>query len=177
MLQTISYETSLGFANFHDVRVKVTSWGGEKRLDIRKYQVYGEMKYPTKAGISLSLPRIVNLLAVWEELKTNFDIVRSHKAGIKFNSHLGGNVYVSTESGVYNVNIRKWWLPANSSNLAPSKTGIALTLGQWQTLTEQMDTIRNHLKLSDLTPCYEKDDHKDDGWIYCTECNPDELGF
>ena len=47
-------------------RVTVTTWNGEVRVDIRTWE--DNFKFPTKKGLSLTLPRWKTLLSYQEDL-------------------------------------------------------------------------------------------------------------
>ena len=99
-------------------------WENEFYINLREVISSNGQSYPTKRGISLILSR-------FKELMDNFDMISEtihqyDQQEVSLNIHLGGNWFVSVRHGFPVVNIRKFWLPDDVSNVVPAKKGIVL---------------------------------------------------
>jgi hypothetical protein len=91
-----------------------------------------------------------------------------------YQAHIGGSMYVSISDGFSCVDFRKFYMPKGSTEIKPTKEGLALRLGEWEQLVKLMDSINDeHPQLATALPCYYSDDHANQmGGLQCPECNP-----
>ena len=77
------------------------------------------------------------------------------------------------------VNIRRYFIPPNSTKERPTRSGIALRLDEWETLISTIHDLHGTLpELKDATPCYASEDHANQiGYLNCSECNPFGVDF
>lgn len=139
-------------------------------VHIREY-VGGE--YPTRKGACLIKTRWATFVDTLDEID---EAVRSLKNDqpVDFSQHIGGKYYVTVSKGVKCVNIRKFFLPPGCKKERPTRTGISLRLGEWETLKDKIEEIHERLpELKAAKPCYHREDHYNQSTcINCSECNP-----
>ena len=127
----------------------------------------------TKKAISLSLRQ-------WQQLmEQEIDIVeavRDHRADqdIHYRYHLGRNRHVQVNSGFPVVDIRQFWLPADKTQVQPTRTGTALKFDEYETLLSIRKDIEQHIpELQNVVPCWMQEDHQRiEGALLCAECHP-----
>ncbi len=126
---------------------------------------------PTKDGISLTLQRCNELFSSLP----NLDIAVKQteiEQDTYYNRHIGGNWYVSVNSGFRNVSIRKFWLPEGETDVRPTRKGVSLTFDQYRELRNGLRTIPSFVpELYGVIPCYFAPGHD---MSNCSECNPNE---
>lgn len=134
------------------------------------FQKCGTEMKPTKKGISLTLQR-------WQQL-TNAVEALDRLLNDGYNStgiiHLGGNVHAEKSKGWNSIDLRKWWIPDNSTAIAPTKKGICLRNAEWVNLTFHIGTINSYIpEMVEVTPCFQSECHQNQlGFYNCPECNP-----
>ena len=89
--------------------------------------------YPTKNGVSINLSRWKELVEKADEIMETVQKLVADQ-DVKLFHHLGGNIHVSVNTGVYSVDLRQWWLPEDSDTLRPTRRGIGLRLLEWEKL-------------------------------------------
>ena len=155
--------------------IAIVRWNGQLRVDIRQYTAEspGIECGPTKAGVSLSLVRWQKLVDIAPDIMNAVQRLVADEE-VKMMEHLGGNIHVSINSGIYAVDLRQWWLPQDCDSVKPTRKGIGLRLTEWETLMKQIDIINQSIpELSTVVPCYLQDDHNNqEGALQCVECNP-----
>ncbi len=88
-----------------------------------------------------------------------------------YRRHLGGNWYVTVNSGFRCVSIRKFWLPEGATDVRATRKGVSLSFEQYRELKNGLRIIPGFVpELCDVIPCYELSGHTGDT---CRECNPD----
>ncbi len=89
-------------------------------------------------------------------------------------SHLGRNVYAVVQPNNPNINIRQYWLPPNSAEVVPTRTGITLRKSEFATLKDVASVIGDFVpELNSVVPCPYSSDHQNQlGFLRCPECNP-----
>ena len=126
---------------------------------------------PTKKGVSLTLRR-------WQTFTNCVDIIQEAlQSGKNFEKsvHLGGNYYASKEKDYWCVDIRKWWIPPNNTQLTPTRKGITLRPTEFNILVQSIASVDSVVpELSTIQPCYMSEDHQNQlGALMCSECTPD----
>jgi hypothetical protein len=94
---------------------------------------------------------------------------------LKYRAHIGGGHYASVTTGFRCVDLRKWYVPYGQTEIRPSKTGIALRLGEWEKLrTQLVDSINSeHPVIGTALPCFMSTDHSNqEAALECRECYP-----
>ena len=100
--------------------VRATEWKDQIRIDIREWEIKDGKLIPTKKGISLPLHR-------WKLLVDSFEFLdQALKEKRDYKSHLGRNVYATTQANSQYINIRQYWLSPNNTDVTPTKKGICL---------------------------------------------------
>ena len=160
-----------------DIKVTVSVWKGEPRVDIRTF----EKGYATKRGVSLSLQRWYHLINLKDEIDGALMKAKNSEA-LVFKRHLGRNVFlelVQTRYNSYKVDIRQYFLPEGNADIIPTLRGVRLSVEQWQQLRSLEDKVIEHFpELKDFIPCSQREDHYNQlGFLSCQECtpNPDKV--
>ncbi len=123
---------------------------------------------PTKDGISLTLQRCNELFSSLPQLDIAVNQTEIEQDAY-YNRHIGGNWYVSVNSGFRNVSIRKLWLPEGATDVRPTMKGVSLTFDRYRELKNGLRTIPSFVpELCAVIPCYERRGHAEDS---CRECN------
>src|SRR3989442_12369542 len=85
--------------------VTVKTFNGQKRVDIRQYDKFGDKIYPTKSGVYLCRSQFVNLLNLAKDIDNDVSEFRN-KAVESFKYHLGDEVNFTVTVGFPLVHIR-----------------------------------------------------------------------
>ncbi|XP_069109811.1 uncharacterized protein [Argopecten irradians] len=160
-----------------EVYVVANMFRGETLIHIRTYGKREDgTTFPTKKGIALNPTR-------WKRLVdrcsgTIDDTIEKVKKGelVDIKLHLGGNLYVSINSGYGCVNIRRWYMPKDEDGgLVPTRQGIALNFEQWDKLKDCMLLLPDFIgdELDDVRLC-EDTHHNQMEMIECFDCNPSQ---
>ena len=129
----------------NDRFVKATEWKDEVRIDIREWDIHDGKKNPTKKGISLPLHR-------WKMLVDMFEFLdQTRTDNREYNTHLGGNVYVSVQPNNVCVDIRQHWLPPNQTDVVPTKKGITLRPGEYAKLKDSASVLGDFFFVPELS--------------------------
>jgi len=140
-------------------RVLVNKHDGEFTITIEE---------PGSASKSIILPakRWAALLACESLIDTNVHSLQA-KQYVKFNTHIGGGIFVSITTGFACVDIREFYWNREKQMVLPTKHGIAMNMQQWPRLKEINLLIKeyfpnlaktevcNHLTLDTLLNCIE----------------------
>jgi len=107
------------------------------------------------------------------------DLVKAlddNKKNVDFRRHIGSGRYVSVTSGILCVDFRKFFCPAGTDEIKPTRSGVALSLHEWWKFVEIIKSIDDaHPALATAVPCYTGDDHLNQlSALQCPECNPFE---
>jgi Transcriptional Coactivator p15 (PC4) len=145
---------------------------GVKVVHVRKYDVNGEKRYPTKTGICLSHIRFSSLMWQLDEIDEAYKYV-SGMENEWLTVHIGGPLYASVSSGFKCVNF-KYFFRASNNKILPSKQGITLTIPIWENLMKFAAELRdNDHDLKSAPRCTERADHMNQlTFLNCLECNP-----
>jgi Transcriptional Coactivator p15 (PC4) len=92
------------------------------------------------------------------------------KQYVKFNTHIGGGIFVSVTTGFACVDIREFYWNKEKQTALPTKHGIAMNMQQWPRLKEINQLIQEHFpKLAKIELC----NHQTiDELFNCIECQP-----
>ena len=97
---------------------------------------------------------------------------------VDFRRHIGGGRYVSVTTGIPCVDFRKFFRPAGTDEIKPTRCGVlrALRLHEWWKFVDIINSIVDvNPTLATAVPCYTGDDHLNQlGALQCPECNPFE---
>ena len=95
------------------------------------------------------------------------------EADVKLSIHLGGAWYVSVTSGIWCVDVRKFY-KARDGSTKPTRNGFAIRLREWDRVKQiAAEVKKNNSKIAESQPCWTQIDHlNQDGAIMCSECNP-----
>jgi hypothetical protein len=127
----------------------------------------------THKSAEFSVARWAVFTRCFETIDENVTGIREKK-NIAYFNHIGGGWHVSITSGIWCVDLRKFYEDLGSCQIKPSKTGIALRLHEWATLKDAVANL--HTLFPDLAsaiPCYMGLDHANlEAVIRCNECSP-----
>jgi hypothetical protein len=119
-------------------------------------------------------------LLIWtDEINAAVKKLREKTDYVKFSQHIGGGWHVSVTTGVWCVDLRKFYISLDRRELKPSLTGIGLRLREWDEIPRIAEEIRKAFpSMKTVQPCYCSEDHsKIEIAFECRECNafPDLL--
>ena len=156
-----------------NVRMELTTFRGEERIDIRQRDSSG---CRTKIGVALNLPRFKTMTLYLKELEAALE---STLKGLQvdYERHLGGDFYVYVKSPFQCVQIRQKYLKDGQMRYSAFR-GISLKCDQFNSLVLLVEIMFScHPRLAEIVPCIQRPDHTD--WKVmstCTECNPMRWG-
>lgn len=124
---------------------------------------------PTREGISLTLQRCNELFMSLPYLDEAVQTMEQNQETC-YRRHLGGNWYVTVQSGYNRVDIRKFWYPEDSKDLRATKKGVSLTFDQYRELRNGLYVLDTFVpELRGVMPCYSQAGHDASD---CGECTP-----
>jgi len=159
-----------------DRYLTVSLYKEELMVHIREYQrAENDRLFPTKKGVSFNKRRWATFTSHLDEIERKVELLKA-KHPVDYSQHIGGGYYVTVMKDIKCVNIRRYWRPINLKKEVPTRTGIALRLGEWDTLLATIEQLhRKFPELKNASPCYASEDHANQmGFYRCTECNPFE---
>jgi hypothetical protein len=108
-----------------------------------------------------------------DTIDENVKGIRERK-NIAYSNHIGGGWHVSVSTGIWCVDLRKFYEDLATGQPKPSKTGIALRLHEWGTLKDAVTNLHNLFPdLASAIPCYLALDHANlEAMLLCNECSP-----
>jgi hypothetical protein len=156
-----------------NVKVKVSQWQGEIRVDIRKYQDEG---WPTKKGVSLTLARYKMLIDKhYENILNALERCQAGQLLEKIKFHLGGGFYASVTpgTGYCSVDIRKYFRLDSVGDMLPTKKGVFLSVGMLKNLKQFVHPriLACTPEYLETTPCCDLHPIEFESAL-CQECNP-----
>ncbi len=129
---------------------------------------------PTRNGVTLTLQRCNELYSIIPEIVIHIDQVR-RKETTFYRRHIGGNWYVTMETGFNTVDIRRFWQPDDSTCIRATRKGVSLTFNQFDELKNGLRMIEGVVpELSQVVPCYLTGNHQRD---LCRECSPNNTNI
>jgi hypothetical protein len=143
-------------------------------VHIREYDNSDKDKsYPTKKGVAFTKVRWATFHSQLDEIDRNVNLLKADQP-VEYCQHIGGKYYVTISRGMKCVNIRRYFIPPNSTKELPTRSGIALRLDEWETLISTIHDLHRTLpELKAARPCYASEDHANQlGYLNCVECNP-----
>lgn len=112
---------------------------------------------------TLNVQRFVKIRENLAEIKKAVAALRN-KEDVHYRQHIGGTWYVSVTSGVWCVDVRRFY---NKSKIAydvdvrPTRQGIGLRLREWDSFVEIMAKIEEERPdIQKEEPCYYQGDHQ-----------------
>lgn len=119
----------------------------------------------THKFVTLSLQRWARLRTIVPDVDTAVGQILQQEEGISYRRHIGGCWFVSVTSGVWCVDIRKYFNIVKDDpdelDIRPTRCGIGLRLREWRSLKEAMeaiDTVRPDV--AEAKPCVYGEDHQ-----------------
>jgi hypothetical protein len=127
----------------------------------------------TQKSAEFSVARWASFTRCFDSIDENVNGIRERK-NIVYSNHIGGGWHVSVTTGIWCVDIRKFYQDFASGQLKPTKTGIALRLHEWATLKDAVANLHTlYPDLATTIPCYLALDHADmEVMLQCRECSP-----
>ena len=108
-----------------------------------------------------------------EEMEKSVEMLRSNQP-VEYSKHIGGRYYASITRKYKCVNLRRFFLPPNSTKELPTLSGIALRMIEWDSLLDKIPLLQDAVpELKTARPCFYSEDHANQlGFNTCVECNP-----
>ncbi len=140
---------------------------GDTYVHIR--ELASENPIPTSKGITLTLQRCNKLYSILTEIIIHVDQMKRNEPTL-YRRHIGGNWYVTMESGYNTVDIRRFWLPDNATSIRATRNGVSLQFNQFEELKNGLRILDSFVpELNNVVPCYLSGKHCRDT---CMECSP-----
>lgn len=144
----------------------------DSRFNERTYIHIREVLYdktPTKNGISLTLQRCNELFSSLSHIDIAVQQMELNQDTF-YRRHIGGNWYVTVQSGFKCVDIRQFWLPDGETDIRATRKGISLNFQQYKELKNGLGILPSFVpELYGVIPCYRVPDHDQKT---CKECTP-----
>ena len=109
----------------------------------------------------------------FEEIDSALSKVIKKEPDVKLAIHLGGAWYVSVTSGVFCVDIRKFYMTPDGA-IKPTREGFAIRVREWNRIKQLADVMKTaNTTLAEAQPCWMQPDHyNQEGSMNCIECSP-----
>ena len=109
-----------------------------------------------------------------EEINSKVQALTLNQDEVKYRNHIGGGFYVSVTSGFPCVDIRKFFLPPQETEVRATRKGVAILLREWAEMKTVVNSINNkYVALGTALPCYFNEDHKSQlSALQCHDCYP-----
>src|SRR6218665_9660 len=146
-------------------------------VHIREYKEEDGLVIPTRKGICFSPKRWGLFRDYLDDVSQQVDSMKLNKL-VNFSEHLGAKHFVVVRSGARCVNLRRFFVPPNTTKKVPTRIGILLRLGEWNVvLMDKIGLLYDKFpELRTVKPCYADDSHMHmDVYQNCSECCPKEL--
>ena len=147
-------------------------------MHIREYDEKNGKQYPSRKGVSFNKTRWAMFIRHLDDMERSVDLLRANQP-VDYYQHIGGPYYASISLKFKCVNIRRYFLPPNTTKERPTRSGIAVRLDEWDALLLKIRELQERVpELKTSKPCYASDDHANQmGYLNCAECNPFGLGL
>src|SRR6218665_1016090 len=89
--------------------------------------------FPTKKGVSFNKRRWAMFTNYLDKIERNVELPKA-KQNVEHSRHIGGGYYVTVVKDAKCVNIQCFVRRPNAKKEIPARSGIALRLGEWDTL-------------------------------------------
>ena len=145
----------------------------ELMIHVREYDIGDGKMYPTRKGVPFTKRRWATFMSHFDDIDRCVELLKADQP-VEYFQHIGGKYYDTISKGIKCINIRRYFLPLNAKTERPTRSGIALRLGEWGTLASKIHELHERIpELKDVTPCYASEDHANQmGYFNCVECNP-----
>jgi hypothetical protein len=96
------------------------------------------------------------------------------RKNVDYLNHIGGGWYVSITTGIWCIDIRKFYEQHGQLQPKPTRIGIALRLHEWATFKDAVTKLHTDFpELAAMIPCYLNLDHAIvENVLQCPECSP-----
>ena len=101
---------------------------GQLLIHIREYKEQDGLVLPTKKGICFSRKRYALFRDCLDDVSQQVESMKLNKP-VNFSKHLGAKHFVVVRSGARCVNLRRFFVPPNTTKKVPTRIGIPLRLG------------------------------------------------
>ena len=127
--------------------MSVKSFNGNKGVDIRQYDRFGDKIYPTKSGIFMGADQFDNLVSFIADIDTEVEDFKDKKVE-SFEYIIGGGIHVNASSGYPVVHIRWYYQNETMPFALPTKKGMALRFDEWTAFVKLIDNIQKRLEIN-----------------------------
>src|SRR6218665_879814 len=101
---------------------------GELLIHIREYKEQDGLVLPTRKGICFSKKRYALFRNCLDEISQQVESMKLNQP-VDFSKHLGAKHFVIVRSGAKCVNLRRFFVPPNTTEKVTTRTGVSLRLG------------------------------------------------
>lgn len=142
-------------------------------IHIRQYEARNGGPIPVRKGVAFTEWRWATFMAHLREIDRCVYFMTINQP-VSYHQHIGSRYYVTIIEGVKLVHIRRYILPNNSLKERATRSGIALTIYEWNALMPKIRLLYEQLPELDCDfPCYSKVEHMNQR--VCRECIPHDI--
>src|SRR6218665_848949 len=109
-------------------------------IHILEYKEEDGLVIPTRKIICFSPKRWGLYRGYLDDVSQQVESMKLNKP-VNFSKHLGAKHFVVVRSEARCVNLRRFFLPANTTKKVPTRIGISLRLGEWNVLMDKIDLL------------------------------------
>lgn len=144
----------------------------EKRHIVVKKNEICFLEDASNKKATLSYSEWASFLEQFVEIDNAVGKIIKQDEDVKLRNHLGAGWHVSVTSGVYCIDLRRFFIAVDGS-VRPTREGFAIRLREWSRVKQLTEVIKtHHPKIADAQPCWTQVDHyNQEGAIQCPECS------
>jgi len=136
------------------------SIGNDRILKLQKNDEIRILDKTTKKEAVFTSVRWASFLLCLDEIDNHLCKLTQGE-DLTYQNHYGGGWYVSLTKGFQCIDLRKFYMLFGETTCKPSRTGIALRLGEWTPFKQAIANLHNddNPKIANFTPCFYTEDH------------------
>jgi hypothetical protein len=157
----------------NDIFLTLSTYNRDRVVNVRKFIMNDNGKYPTKTGVCFSLSRFVGLLEELENIDNAYNFVSMH-IGEQRVVHIGGGLFASVSNAFKCINLR-YFFKNKTGLILPSRQGIALPLLTWNALkvhAPQLKASSAEIITAERCNSGRFTHYGQESFYQCKECNP-----
>ena len=152
--------------------MKTFSIGNDRILKLEKNDEIRILDKSTKKEAVFTPTRWASFLLCLDEIDNQLCKLTQGE-DLAYQNHYGGGWHVSLTTGFRCIDLRKFYVPFGETTCKPTRTGIALRLGEWPRFMQAIANLhRENPAVTNFVPCFLAQDHTTpQGLNSCLECN------
>ena len=147
--------------------------GHERNLYVSSDGTYIRFALRNAANTEVVRRRVHLSLRRWKKLVESFDEIQesvlklTRMEDVNYFLHLGNKMHVSVKTGIFCVDIRKFWFPAGKTEMAPGIPAVSLKLKEFAKLRQHLNEINSFVHLDKVSTCFHSSQAAKEA---CEEC-------